>query len=359
MKTISAADIHDISVGSVFLATGGGGDPWVSRMLAEQVLTDRGPVQLIGPEALPDGARVVALGGVGAPTASLELLPSLEDPAIAVRAFERELNVTVDALVSFEVGGGNSLVPIQAAALLDLPVIDGDGMGRALPEAQMMTFALAGIPPTPALALDYRGETELFQSLDGEQYEPIIRAWAHSHGGMITTVEHLMTREDVASAIVPKTISFAAALGQVIRRHEGHLKPLLREVSQLFDESLYGSVHPLCTGKIVGLEQSIQGGYDIGRVHLESFDTNTSFELLIKNEFIQLSQGDTVLATVPDLIIALDFESGQPINAERLAYGQRLCVLGIGAPPHYRTADALEVVGPSNFGLNEPYRPLS
>ena len=76
----------------------------------------------------------------------LELLPSLEDPAIAVRAFERELDVTVDALVSFEVGGGNSLVPIQAAALLDLPLIDGDGMGRALPEAQMMTFALAGIP---------------------------------------------------------------------------------------------------------------------------------------------------------------------------------------------------------------------
>ncbi|MEK9591136.1 MAG: DUF917 family protein, partial [Gammaproteobacteria bacterium] len=60
MRTISAADIHDISVGSVFLATGGGGDPWVSRMLAEQVLTDHGPVRLIGPEALPDGARVVA-----------------------------------------------------------------------------------------------------------------------------------------------------------------------------------------------------------------------------------------------------------------------------------------------------------
>ena len=50
MKTISAADIHDISVGSVFLATGGGGDPWVSRMLAEQVLTDHGPVRLIGPK---------------------------------------------------------------------------------------------------------------------------------------------------------------------------------------------------------------------------------------------------------------------------------------------------------------------
>ncbi|MEL0218286.1 MAG: DUF917 domain-containing protein, partial [Gammaproteobacteria bacterium] len=39
--------------------------------------------------------------------------------------------------------------------------------------------------------------------------------------------------------------------------------------------------------------------------------------------------------------------------------GQRLCVLGIGAPPHYRTADALEVVGPRNFGLKAPYRPLS
>ena len=134
-------------------------------MLAEQVLTDQGPVRLIGPEALPDGARVVALGGVGAPTASLELLPSLEDPAIAVRAFERELDVTVDALVSFEVGGGNSLVPIQAAALLDLPLIDGDGMGRALPEAQMMTFALAGIPPRPPLRWTTAGRPSFFSRL--------------------------------------------------------------------------------------------------------------------------------------------------------------------------------------------------
>ena len=202
MKTISAADIHDTSVGSVF-SLPRRGDPWVSRMLAEQVLTDHGPVRLTGPEALPDGARVVALGGVGAPTASLELLPSLEDPAIAVRAFERELNVTVDALVSFEVGGGNSLVPIQAAALLDLPVIDGDGMGRALPEAQMMTFALAGIPPRPPLRWITAGRQSFF-SHSMVSSEPIIRAWAHSHGGMITTVEHLMTREDVASAIVPK-----------------------------------------------------------------------------------------------------------------------------------------------------------
>ena len=39
-----------------------------------------------------------------------------------------------------EAGGVNSLLPLALAARLGLPVIDADGMGRAFPELQMVTF---------------------------------------------------------------------------------------------------------------------------------------------------------------------------------------------------------------------------
>jgi len=65
--TIKHSDIADLCAGSVFLATGGGGDPYVSQILVEQALKKYGPVDLVNLDAIPDDAFVVAVGEVGAP----------------------------------------------------------------------------------------------------------------------------------------------------------------------------------------------------------------------------------------------------------------------------------------------------
>ncbi|MEM8727038.1 MAG: DUF917 domain-containing protein, partial [Pseudomonadota bacterium] len=141
---LGAEHLDDLALGSVFLATGGGGDPHVPKLLTSEVLKRRGPVELLAPKDLADDAFVAAIGNVGAPTVSLELLPSDEEALIALEAFEKQMGRKLDAVVSFEIGGGNSLIPIMAAASRGIPVVDGDGMGRALPEAQMMTYAIRG-----------------------------------------------------------------------------------------------------------------------------------------------------------------------------------------------------------------------
>jgi hypothetical protein len=79
MVKLGSDALEDLSAGAVFLATGGGGDPYVAKLIAEQALEQYGPVDLIHPEELSDDAYVVAIGGVGAPTVSLELLPSIDD----------------------------------------------------------------------------------------------------------------------------------------------------------------------------------------------------------------------------------------------------------------------------------------
>ena len=68
--------------------------------------------------------------------------------------------------------------------------------------------------------------------------------------------------------------------------------------------------------------------------------------------------GGKVVASVPDLITMVDHETSSPINSERVHYGQRVTVFGIGCPPHYRTERALEVVAPRAFGFDFDYQPI-
>ena len=87
-----------------------------------------------------------------------------------------------------------------------------------------------------------------------------------------------------------------------------------------------------------------------------SFNSNQApLRLNIKNEFLRAKIGEQTIASVPDLITVLDFETAAPINAERLRYGQRVTVLGIGCPAYYRTAQALAVVAPRCFGFDQDY----
>ncbi|MEM7458771.1 MAG: DUF917 family protein, partial [Pseudomonadota bacterium] len=50
---LGAEHLDDLALGSVFLATGGGGDPHVPKLLTREVLKRTGPVDLIAPEDLP------------------------------------------------------------------------------------------------------------------------------------------------------------------------------------------------------------------------------------------------------------------------------------------------------------------
>jgi len=356
---IEIKDLEDLALGSVFLATGGGGDPYVPRLIAEEAIKRYGSVEVIAPSDLADDTYVVTIGGVGAPTVSLELLPSVDDAANTLAAFEKQVNRKVDAVASFEIGGGNSLIPLVAAAGKGIPVVDGDGMGRALPEAQMMTYAIAGVKPTPAIAYDYAGNVTAFSTDTTDVYERHIRSLAMAAGGMITTAEHPMTGSELKRSIIPGTLSFTIKLGQVLREHRGSAEDILKPLQDVFRDSIYGECRCIFTGKVIDKATRIVGGYDIGEAIIESFDGNDSkLKISIKNEYLLATLGDRVVASVPDLIVIVDYETSTPINAERLRYGQRVAVFAVGCPEFYRSEKALEVVSPRCFGFDIDYVPL-
>ena len=357
--TIRPDDIADLCTGSVFLATGGGGDPYVSQILVEQALKKYGPVDLLSLENLPEDAYVVAVGEVGAPTVSLEQLPIGTECLDVIDRFEEWTGRQITHLVSFEVGGANSVIPLIAAAAKGIPLIDGDGMGRALPEAQMMTFPIEGVGPSPAVAVDYTGGAVYFDTSDTLLYERQVRNVAMAMGGMIFTAEHPMTAEEARRAIVPGTISFALEIGRVLSATQGNARQVETPLAELFERSDYGVLKHLYTGKIIDIHRKVVGGFDVGEAVIEAVGEDAPpMTLSIKNEFLVASVGDRVVASVPDLITMVDHETAAPINAERVHYGQRVTVFGIGCPPHYRTEKALRVVQPRAFGFDFDYEPI-
>ena len=356
---VDAGQLDDLALGSVFLATGGGGDPYIPKLIAKQALLEYGPVSIVAPADLAPDAHVVAIGGVGAPTVSLELLPSIDEASETLRAFERHTGRKTDAVISFEIGGGNSLVPLIAAAGCGLPVVDGDGMGRALPEAQMMSYAIAGIKATPAIARDYAGNVSTFQTDTTERYEREIRSFTAGAGGMALAAEHAMTGAEVQAAAIPGTLSFSIELGRVLRENRGSAEALLAPLQGAFASSIYQGCRLVHIGKVVDKSTRIIGGYDIGEVVIEAFDeAATPLTINIKNEYLLARRGGEIVASVPDLITIVDYESSEPINAERLRYGRRVAVFAVGCPELYRTPAALAVVAPRCFGFDVDYVPL-
>ena len=359
LSHIGLEHLDDLALGAVFLATGGGGDPHVPKLVTIEALKQYGSVRLLAPKDVDDDMFIATIGSVGAPTVSLELLPSVEEAAETLDAFEKFMGRKIDAVASFEIGGGNSLIPLCAAAAKGLPVIDGDGMGRALPEAQMMSYPIGGVKPTPALAYDYAGNFSTFQTDTTETYERHIRAFSMAAGGMVTAAEHPMTGAQLKDTVIPGTVSFSVALGQLLREKRGQAPNLEAPLKALFKSSIYGECRLLYSGKVIDKTTRIIGGYDIGEAVIEDFEGQQDNLLInIKNEYLVARQGGKIRASVPDLITIVDFETCTPINGERLRYGQRVAVFATGCPKFYRRAAALKVVAPRCFGFDFDYVPL-
>ena len=251
------------------------------------------------------------------------------------------------------------MIPLVAAVGKGVPVIDGDGMGRALPEAQMMSYAIAGVKPTPAVAYDYAGNIATFDTSTTDVYERHIRSYSMAAGGMVNTAEHPMTGRQVKDSVIPGTLSFAVELGSVLRENRGQADMLLAPLQDIFRSSIYGECRMIFTGKVIDKSTKIIGGYDVGEATLEAFDgTGPQLFVNIKNEYLLARLDGKVVASVPDLIVMVDYETGTPINGERLRYGQRVSVFAIGCPDFYRSEAALKVVEPRCFGFDIDYIPV-
>jgi DUF917 family protein len=353
LRDITLDDIESLAVGAWVLGTGGGGSPYLGLLNMRRLYAEGKRVQLMSAFDLEDDDWIAAVSNMGAPLVGQERLTNSRTIARAVELMESHTGISFRGIMALEIGGGNSIQPMMAAAELGRVLIDADMMGRAYPEAQMTSAAVGDLQPWPLATVDVRGlETVIDRVPSWKWMERVSRKVCAEYGSIASTCKAPRSGAEVKEWGIHGTTTKAIAIGTAVReaqhRHEDPIDAIL-------------SVEPgkvLYKGKVVDVERRATEGFLRGRARFDGLDEwrGKTLELNFQNEWIVAWQDGEPVATSPDLICVLDSVSGEAVGTEIIRYGQRVTVIVLPPPPVFLSPKGLEYVGPRAFGYDLDYR---
>ncbi|TQV92223.1 hydantoinase [Cordyceps javanica] len=397
---ISETDVDWISIGCYILGTGGGGSPYSSMIRLREDLRQGAVVKVMSPKDLKDDDIVGGGGSVGSPTVGIEKLAGNE-LLEAQEELAKVCSKSITHVVSVEIGGGNGLqsMILGSTTNMNLPVVDGDWMGRAYPTMWQTTpvvFDERSPIWSPTAMSDGNGNVLVMSRATSDfMTEKVIRAALTQMGSHTATADAPVTGAETKRWIVENTISQAWRIGRSVARarQENRVDSVAEAILDECGGPTAGRV--LFKGKIVGVERMLRGGYAYGECVIEGADVRVDettgeppatggpggpggpgggafhgrIKIPFKNENIavlKLRQGvseerqEDVLGIVPDLITVIDAQNGEAIGTPEYRYGLLVIVLGLAANDKWTKRErGLELGGPPGFGFHHlKYQPL-
>jgi DUF917 family protein len=352
-REMTMEDIESLAVGAWVLGTGGGGSPYLGLLNMRRLYAAGKRVRLMQPEDLADDDAVAVVSNQGAPLVGQERLTDSRNIARAVQLMEEVTGLRFRAIMALEIGGGNSIQPLMAAAHLDRPVVDADCMGRAYPEAQMTSVAVGDLRPYPLVSVDPRGlESVVYKVPTWKWMERVSRKICTEYGSVASTCKAPRTGAEIKCWGIPHTTTKAMRIGKAVRqaqcRHEDPIAAILHiEPGKL-----------LYKGKVADVERCTTEGFLRGCTRVDGLDEwrQDTMAIHFQNEWIVTWINDRPVAMSPDLICVLDSVSGEAIGTETIRYGQRVTVIALPPPEVFLTPKGLAHVGPAAFGYEIPFQ---
>lgn len=355
MRKLGIKEIEDIALGAALLGAGGGGDPYIGKLMAIGAIKDCGPIDLIDPMDVPDDALIVPIAMMGAPTVLGEKGIGGNEYKVLYDMVSNFFGKPIYAFMPIEAGGVNSMLPIAAAARIGLPMVDCDGMGRAFPELQMVTFTIGGVQASPMALTDEKGNSVIFRTITNKWTEELARAVTMSCGGSVSVSLYPMDGATMKKYCVRNIVTRSEMLGKAIRT--------VKESKDMDPETAFLTASEgikIFKGKISDVLRETNGAFNLGHVVLEGIGEykGQKAEVTFQNENLSASVNGTILATTPDLICLVDTETFIPVTTDALRYGKRVMVVGLQCFHMWRTKAGLDLVGPRYFGINTDYIPV-
>jgi uncharacterized protein len=246
-----------------------------------------------------------------------------------------------------------------AAARMGLPCVDGDYVGRAVPEFAQTKAEIFGMPFHPATMVDrWCNVVILKEAASAMMADRIGRmVSAAAYGGGVGTAGYLYRVGDARRIAVAGSLSRALVIGRAIRlgQREGDpLGAIVREAGGrllLRGEAAANEWDPTASNAWRVFNYRIRGtGPDEGH----------DFRIWVKNEQHIVWRDGDVLATSPDLIVVVDAATGVPLTTRGdVTPGRQVAVVGLPPlDPAWRTPKGLELLGPRHFGFDIDYVPI-
>lgn len=346
-------DLDALLVGMTTYGTGGGGNPDTGRALLEAGFRSGRNFQMIDPEDVPDDAFICSGGIMGSvrhmkdenDEENNDAESSARMLVKAIRTMEEVKGKKVDYLIPFEVGGSNTPVIMSAAAMLGIPTIDGDGVGRAAPETQMTIWIGEGISLTPMPVVAQDGSRVVV--LDGNEptyADEIGRVVVVKGGGTAANAHYAMSGRQMKACSCLHILSRALELGRI--QTEG-----LRLGENRIDQVrafLGGST--LIRGKVRSEKGVDEGGFYLTELEVDgtgSWSGHTA-RLVLKNETMLIWVDGKLRCVFPDYIFMLDPATGESIQTADIRAGMEIEFAG--APCDTRLSGVLKTeVGKKAF----------
>jgi len=365
VKILNREELVDFIYGAAIYGTGGGGSVKGALEMLEEALKQGLEFKLVDVSEIPDDAIIACPYGVGGGVREeirrrLESLPRLsrrERVSLGIEALKRILGREIYGFVPGELGAGNSFVAMYMAALTGKFIVDGDTVGRSVPEVGHSTFNICDIPITPFVVVTPFGDVMIVtQVLNDSRAEDIDRYMAVASGGGVMVIDHPVEGRKLRNSIIVGTISKSMEVGRGIRRAREEGQDPVEAVLKATDGYL------LFKGRIESVEREGKEGFIWGRTRITGSGdySGQRLEIWFKNENLISWLNDEPYVTCPDLITLLDPETADALSnwGEDLREGREVVVIGIRAPDLWRTPKGLEILTPRYFGFDIDYRPI-
>ena len=364
-RILSEQDLVDILVGSCIQSTRNC-DPARSIENVKQALLAGKEFKLISPESVPDDGMVVAVQGLGGGGAweyviertNEQNLPTIEDPRRAVVELLSEyIGKDFTALVRSEAAGATATALLLAADL-GIPTLDGGITGRAVPEVQQSIPWINGIASIPTAIVTRWGDQIIIKhAVDEYRVEDIGRAIAVASGGSATITMTPMSGAQLADGVIPGNLSEALLFGKTVREtRDAGEDPVAALIEVAGGYSLF-------QGIVTRSDENGDRGFnwvDVEMRGVDEFEFHT-YKIYVKNENIVGWLDDQVDAMSPDYIYNLNPETGEStlgIGIGGYVVGEEVVIVGVPAPPQWRSDKGVELMGPRHFGFDFDYVPI-
>ncbi|MCR1900171.1 DUF917 domain-containing protein [Irregularibacter muris] len=359
-------DIDDLIRGTMLYGTGGGGSAEKGKELLLESFSAGKEIKWTDIDDLPEDGWVCTalfMGPSSPPTEEEEqekiakgMTERVEKNMLeaAVKELEKELGIKFTAIVPVEPGGYNCPAPLAAAAKLEVAIVDGDLVGRAMPEVAQALPTTANHPICPITCCDPWGNVTVIRKTHSY-------AMAEALGKMLSLPAYEpiglaafpMKIKDLKEVFVRGTLTKFLKIGREAReaheRGEDAIKTLAK-ASEGFD---------FFRGEITKFDWGIVKGYFEGDIYVEGKDDYAGKELHLwfRNENHLAYVDGELLVTTPDLITLVLEETGAPLVNMDLKVGMNVGAIAIPHPV-YRTEAGMKLLGPEHYGLDIQYKPV-
>lgn len=309
--------VESLTLGGEILGGGGGGSVQLGRQLG-QLAVKLGNPTVLSVDEFDDEELIIAVSAVGAPSAIDTGYIQPMDFVRAVWGLVRQTDKTIAGLMTNEMGGLASANGLIQSAILDIPLIDAAGDGRAHPTAPMGAIGLTTkedfVSSQYAVGRDEEGNlVKTFAQGKQPTASAISRATAEKVGFIA------VARDPIEMSYVKKNaaigaLSQAQQLGGVVSDIESSEERVQKIIDQLDGELII-------KGEVSSVRLKERGGFDVGMVEIGEH------QLTFWNEYMTLEVGDTRLATFPDLILTLSEQTGRPVSSAEIKGGDSVSLV--------------------------------